>query len=157
MEKISKLDNEEVFLCSNCGRLIPVLKLIGTENRNHCPFCLWSKHLDLRKAGDRKSNCKAGMKPIALTFKQEGKDKWGKLKQGELMIIHKCTRCGKISINRIAEDDNPYEILKVWENSQKSITDLVGQLQKEKIKMLTREDKKEIINQLFGKDFKMTK
>jgi hypothetical protein len=97
------------------------------------------------------------MKPIALTFKQEGKDKWGKLKQGELMIIHKCTSCGKISINRIAGDDNPYEILEVWENSQKSITDLVGQLQKEKIKMLTKEDKKEIISQLFGKDFKTTK
>jgi hypothetical protein len=154
---MNKLDDKEFFSCSNCGRLIPALKLVGTEHRNHCPFCLWSKHLDLRKAGDRKSNCKAGMKPIALTFKQEGKDKWGKLKQGELMIIHKCTSCGKISINRIAGDDNPYEILEVWENSQKSITDLVGQLQKEKIKMLAIEDKKEIINQLFGKDFKMTK
>jgi hypothetical protein len=157
MEKINNLDDKEVFLCSNCGRLAPLPKLIGTENRNHCPFCLWSKHLDLRKAGDRKSNCKAGMKPIALTFKQEGKDKWGRLKQGELMLVHKCTSCGKISINRIAGDDNSYEILEVWENSQKSITDLVGQLQKEKIKMLAREDKKEIVNQLFGKDFKMTK
>jgi len=157
MEKINKQDDEGFFSCGNCGRLIPAPKLVGTEHRNHCPFCLWSKHLDLRKTGDRKSNCKAGMKPIALTFKQEGKDKWGKLKQGELMIIHKCTSCGKISINRIAGDDNPYEILEVWENSQKSITDLVGQLQEEKIKMLTKEDKKEIVNQLFGKDFKMTK
>jgi hypothetical protein len=46
------------------------------------------------------------MVAIGLTFKKVGKRYPGE-GQGELMIIHRCTGCGKIDINRIAADDNP--------------------------------------------------
>jgi len=41
------------------------------------------------------------MKPIGLRFKYDG----------ELMIVHWCLSCGKISNNRIAGDDIPEVIL----------------------------------------------
>ena len=131
------------FRCSHCKQLVPITKFMGIEHRNHCPFCLWSKHVDLNKPGDRKAKCGAGMEPVGLTFKQEGMDKYGRPKQGEIMIIHRCAECGKISINRIAGDDEPKAILNVLKNSKKFSQD--------GIKFLTGKDKKEILTQLFGK------
>ncbi len=129
---------------------------MGTAHRNHCPLCLWSKHVDLEKPGDRKSECQAGMKPIGLTFKHEEVDKYGKLQQGELMLIHECTGCGKISINRIAGDDNPEAILKVFKESQELSPEKRNQLERNGIEILLRETKEKILTQLFGKDFKNT-
>ena len=83
------------------------------------------------------------MEPVGLTFKQEGLDKYGQPKKGEIMIIHRCAECGKISINRIAGDDNPEAILDVLKNPQK--------ISQDDIKLLTEKDKKEILTQLFGK------
>lgn len=142
------------FRCCNCGQWVPFSGFIGTAHRNHCPFCLRSKHVDLKKPGDRKSSCRAGMEPIGLTFKHEGVDKYGKLRQGELMLIHECTGCGKISINRIAADDNSEAILRVFEESQKLDPGKRNQLEQDGIEILSKETKKEILVQLFGKNFK---
>jgi hypothetical protein len=84
-------------------------------NRNHCPYCLWSRHLDLYEAGDRLAACKSLMEPIGLTFKTTRK-KYGS-GQGELMLIHLCTGCNRMSINRIAADDDPETILYIFEKS----------------------------------------
>ena len=78
----------------------------GVNHRNHCPFCLVSLHVDQTRAGDRRSACRSRMVAIGLTFKKVSKRYPGE-GQGELMLIHRCTGCGKISINRIAADDNP--------------------------------------------------
>ena len=137
------MKRKEGFRCNHCKQLVPITKFMGTEHRNHCPFCLWSKHVDLNKPGDRKAKCGAGMEPVGLTFKQEGLDKYGQPKQGEIMIIHWCAECGKISINRIAGDDNPEAILDVLKNPQK--------INQDDIRPLTEKDKKEILTQLFGK------
>lgn len=67
----------------------------GTKNRNHCPFCLYSLHVDI-KTGDRVAQCKGLMKPIAKTLK----------KDGEEVIVHKCLKCGQLRKNRIAGDDS---------------------------------------------------
>lgn len=147
-------EKKEGFRCCNCGQWVHFSEFIGTANRNHCSFCLWSKHVDLKKQGDRKSNCQAGMKPIGLTFKREGVDKYGRLRQGELMLIHECTICGKISINRIAADDNSEAILKVFEESQRLDSKKRNQLEQDNIEVLSRERQKEILIQLFGKNFK---
>lgn len=144
------------FKCCHCSQWVLFSEFIGTAHRNHCPFCLWSKHVDLEKSGDRKSKCKAEMKPIGLMFKQEGMDKYGKQKQGELMLIHECTQCGKISINRIAGDDSPEAILGVFEESKKINPEKNKQLKQDDIRLLTEEDKEEIFIQLFGKSFKKT-
>lgn len=132
------------FICLNCQKEISGNKLIGTVNRNHCPFCLYSLHVDLKTPGDRKSSCHGLMKPVGLTFKHEGKDKWGKEKQGELMLVHQCTGCHKISINRIAGDDDPNTTLEVLTKSQS--------LEDPQIKLLTNADLPEIKKQLYGKE-----
>lgn len=97
-----------MFKCSNCKKEITNNNFIGTANRNHCPFCLWSLHVDLEIPGDRKSNCQGLMKPAELTFK----------KDGEIMIVHKCLKCGSVSKNRIAGDDNSEEILKIEDSAE---------------------------------------
>lgn len=156
-EKRLKLEEKKGgFRCCNCGQWVPFTEFMGTEHRNHCPFCLWSKHVDLEKPGDRKSKCQARMMPIGLTFKHEGVDKYGRLRQGELMLIHECTGCGKISINRIAADDNEEMILKIFEESQKLPTEKKERLERSGIEVLPEKKREEILLQLFGKNFEKT-
>lgn len=137
----------------HCRGWVTTSENIGTHHRNHCPSCLWSKHVDLEKAGDRKAACGAGMEPVGLTFKQEGFDKYGRPRRGELMVIHRCTNrdCGKISINRIAADDNPAIILNVFYASQTIDDDLKHDISNFGIRLLTKNDKKDIEIHLFGK------
>jgi hypothetical protein len=105
------------FKCSHCHRYVSTDPLLsGVKNRNHCPYCLWSKHLDLYQAGDRLSACKAGMQPAGLALKRSRK-KYGQVQGGELMLIHLCTGCGSVSINRIAADDDAERIYEVFEHS----------------------------------------
>ncbi len=81
------------FTCVHCARLVPQAAL-GTSQRNHCPFCLWSAHVDIRP-GDRNCLCRSAMEPVAL-WAAEG---------GELRVLHRCTGCGVIKPNRLAGDD----------------------------------------------------
>ena len=34
-------------------------------------------------------------------------------KNGEWAIIHRCCRCGKLSSNRVAADDNPMKLMSI--------------------------------------------
>lgn len=102
------------FVCIHCRN--PVLTyswISGVQNRNHCPYCLRSRHLDLHQPGDRLSACKGIMHPIGLTLKRTYK-KYGSMSSGELMLIHQCQECGKVSLNRIAADDDPQLILAIY-------------------------------------------
>lgn len=139
------------FKCEHCKKTVLVEERMITHHRNHCPYCLWSKHLDFLQSGDRKSSCYGLMKPIAITFKKEGKDKYGREREGDVMIVHECQKCGKISINRIAGDDKEEMILKVFEDSQKLPKSKKNQLKKEGIKILSKKDKKRLLIKLFGK------
>lgn len=68
--------------------------------RNHCPVCLWSRHVD-NDPGDRASACRGLMLP-GWTAWRPGKG---------LVIMHCCVRCGFIRANRIASDtDQPDDI-----------------------------------------------
>jgi ribosomal protein L37AE/L43A len=105
------------FTCLHCRRLVQVHELLsGVRNRNHCPHCLSSCHLDLYQAGDRLAACRGRMRAVALTLKQDG-NKYA-ADSGELMLVHVCDECGKLSINRIAADDDNQLILQVLRNSQ---------------------------------------
>ena len=105
------------FKCLHCHFYVSANTFIaGVNNRNHCPYCLWSRHMDLFEAGDRLAVCKAEMKPIGLTLKRTRK-KYGKATYGELMLIHQCSDCEKISINRIAADDNVGLIYEIFRKS----------------------------------------
>lgn len=81
------------------------------------------------------------MEPVGLTFKNA---------EGELMLIHRCANCGKISINRIAGDDSEDKILEIFSKS-KNDEKLRQLLSKQNIKLLGSSDEKEIKSQLFGK------
>lgn len=106
------------FICLHCRRLVQAHELFsGVRNRNHCPHCLSSRHLDLYEAGDRLAACKGRMQAVALTFKHSG-NKYS-VDSGELMLVHVCTECGKVSINRIAADDDNERILQVFRESQR--------------------------------------
>ncbi len=83
------------FKCGNCGKMVTPLEW-GGRNRNHCPFCLYSLHVDLDTPGDRLSHCLGLMKPVAIESRRTG----------EYVLVHKCIKCGKVSKNRIAGDDN---------------------------------------------------
>ena len=112
------------FTCKNCGRLV-VSAGAGTDHRNHCPNCLSSLHVDT-EPGDRASDCGSIMEPVAVWVR----------KNGEWAIIHRCRRCGKLSSNRVAADDNPMKLMSIamrplsqppfpLEHIQK-LTDLMG-------------------------------
>ncbi|GAA1454146.1 RNHCP domain-containing protein [Nesterenkonia lacusekhoensis] len=81
------------FECIHCRRSIP--KHSAGSYRNHCPRCLWSRHVDIMP-GDRAAECGAEMEPI-------GVDHSGK--KGYI-LIHRCTACGAQDRNRLAPDDD---------------------------------------------------
>lgn len=142
--------SEKFFICSNCGIKVSYSKVLGTENRNHCPACLWSRHVD-EKTGDRSSSCNGKMKPLGLTFKKTRENKYGQKKVGELMLIHQCRNCGKVSLNRIAGDDNTEAILDVFNNSQGMAEEIKKNIRDYNVFLLEMRDLPEIKRQLFGK------
>ena len=82
--------NDSGFICAHCGKEVEPLNY---TSRNHCPFCLWSLHLDINP-GDRACECKAPMQPIkVITDPKKG-----------YIIIHKCTGCGEIHRNKAAHE-----------------------------------------------------
>lgn len=84
----------EDFVCMNCN--MQVLRHPGGSARNHCPYCLYSLHLDERFPGDRASSCGGKMRPIGVDYRKNKGD----------MIVHKCEKCGKKNVNKTAPDDD---------------------------------------------------
>jgi len=140
------------FHCTNCGALVSSAHLLSrVHNRNHCPYCLWSRHLDLVNPGDRLSACKAPMGPIALTTKP-GRNKYGG-SDGELMLVHFCTVCQSISINRIAADDDPDMLLDVFNTSFTLPARTRSVLVDAGIHILSSESFELLGRQLFGSEY----
>lgn len=71
--------------------------------RNHCPHCLYSKHVDCLP-GDRQNACHGLMKPIGLIYKS---------KKG-YQLVHECLRCGVRRVNRVAVDTVQPDELIEW-------------------------------------------
>lgn len=89
MKVFNELD--EPFICENCGFHVDKL---GYSCRDHCPNCLYSKHVD-KNPGDRNNHCQGLLKPIGMEkFKDTFK------------IIYKCEKCSKEHKNIMAKDDN---------------------------------------------------
>ncbi len=87
------------FICKVCGRLV-VSQGAGSGHRNHCPNCLTSLHVDIQP-GDRESDCGGYMDSIAVWVRNNG----------EWAIIHRCRRCGALSSNCVAADDNSVKLM----------------------------------------------
>jgi len=87
------------FRCVVCHWQVDAVAF-GTSHRNHCPRCLWSRHLD-DEPGDRRCACRSPMEPIAIEVR----------KDGEWSLVHRCTGCNAIRTNRIAGDDHERSLL----------------------------------------------
>lgn len=107
------------FSCLNCGRSVPK-DALGTKNRNHCPSCLWSQHLDSHTPGDRATTCFGKMMPQNIVFKKIKVDKYTGKKSAEVMLAHKCQKCGAQAHNRIAGDDSTKSLRALFESTPHS-------------------------------------
>lgn len=138
---------DQDFRCLHCRMQVSGNPhLSGVRNRNHCPYCLYSQHVDLHTAGDRLADCKAEMKPIGLTLKQTRK-KYGP-STGELMLVHVCLGCGKLSINRIAADDLTYKVLEMLDGFNQLDESILLQMQENGIHALQPGDRAAVERQL---------
>ncbi len=97
---------DEEFICENCGAKV---KKLGYSCRNHCPICLYSKHVD-KNPGDREEECHGFLEPVGLEINKKG-----------YVIIFKCQKCGAIRKNIAAEDDNMDLIIKLSVNKDGTI------------------------------------
>ena len=86
----------EDFVCGNCSQ-----EVVGNGYTNHCPKCLWSKHVD-NNPGDRASRCGALMEPVSI--EKSGSD---------FVIVHKCVKCNHEKRNKVAPEDNFDEVIRI--------------------------------------------
>lgn len=96
MKKFNMID--ENFTCEKCGKNVDKLNYSA---RDHCPFCLYSKHVDINP-GDRQNTCKGMLKPIDI---EKYKDTF--------KIIYECEKCGIIHKNIMAKDDDMNVIIEI--------------------------------------------
>lgn len=135
----------EVIRCQHCHEPIGngSREEIGTRNRNHCPNCLWSVHVGETSPKDRNSDCCAGMEPVALTIKMDH--------HGELMLVHVCTQDKTVRFNRLAADDNSFQIEEVFSRSLNLLPETRKLIESAGVKILGRDDEDTVKIQLFGK------
>jgi hypothetical protein len=80
----------ENFICEHCGA-----DVVGNGYTNHCPKCLWSKHVDVNP-GDRAEMCGGLMEPIRVEGTTDA-----------YRLVHKCKRCAVERKNDVAQSDDP--------------------------------------------------
>ena len=92
------IKNDEGFICENCGQRVEKLY---TTSRDHFPYCLYSKHVDIMP-GDRLNPCHGLLKPTGIEkFKDTFK------------ILYICQKCKQLHKNIMASDDDMNEIIRI--------------------------------------------
>ena len=89
MEQKRFQKRKEDFTCEHCGCTVR-----GTGYTNHCPKCLYSKHVDVNP-GDRSEHCQGLMRPIG-----------SRIRDNQYTIEQECTVCGKRFRVKAADNDN---------------------------------------------------
>lgn len=79
----------EDFTCDNCDTFVE-----GDGYTDHCPCCLYSKHVDINP-GDRGSSCHGSMKPMAAEVRKD-----------DFKIHYECEKCGYEHKVRSSPDDD---------------------------------------------------
>ncbi len=79
----------EDFSCEHCGTTVT-----GNGYTNHCPHCLWSKHVDVYP-GDRAASCGGMMEPVSLAIEEK-----------RYIITHRCVLCGDTKRNGVHKRDD---------------------------------------------------
>jgi len=88
--------NIEDFECGKCGAHVT-----GDGFTNHCPKCLWAKHVDIHP-GDRAEKCQGLMEPVAIISERVGES-----------ILHRCTVCKVERKNKLAQNDDYDQVLEI--------------------------------------------
>ncbi|MBI4363387.1 MAG: RNHCP domain-containing protein [Candidatus Doudnabacteria bacterium] len=88
----------EDFVCENCG-----FNVSGNGYTNHCPKCLYSKHVDVNP-GDRQNLCKGLMKPVRIESKSQ-----------QFFVVQKCVKCKSEKRNRLGQLDDLVQAIKTIE------------------------------------------
>ena len=96
---------DEEFVCEVCKKQVSKLEYTA---RDHCPYCLSSKHLDINP-GDRNANCGGILIPVDIE----------KGKKDIYKIIYKCNKCGEMKKNKVANDDDFDKILEIMSKENK--------------------------------------
>ena len=96
MKRFNELD--EGFICEHCGKEVTPA---GYTSRDHCPYCLYSKHVDINP-GDRQNTCLGLLEPKEI---EKFKDTY--------KIIYKCEKCNELHKNIIANDDDMDKIIEL--------------------------------------------
>ncbi|QQS60588.1 RNHCP domain-containing protein [Candidatus Falkowbacteria bacterium] len=86
----------ENFICEHCQQ-----EVVGNGYTNHCPHCLYSKHVDINP-GDREATCGGLMKPMQIEIKGQ-----------EWIILHTCLICGFKKKNKVSPGDNREAIIQL--------------------------------------------
>jgi len=94
------LRKKEDFICKNCGA-----KIKGDGYTDHCPICLWGKHVDDVVPGDRASDCKGMMEPTRVIFEKS-----------KYRIEYKCQKCGHEFRVWADKEDNRDRLLELVTN-----------------------------------------
>lgn len=92
---------KEDFVCENCGHSVS-----GSGYTNHCPACLWSRHVDIHP-GDRAETCLGMMEPVAV-----------EAKQNQYRILFRCVKCGFEGWNKAALEDDFEALLQIAAGSK---------------------------------------
>ncbi len=90
------LKRVENFTCDVCGTFVK-----GNGYTDHCPKCLWSKHVDI-SPGDRQAKCGGLMEPVGATQKQ-----------GKWYIFYRCQKCHHERYNIASPEDNFNKIIEL--------------------------------------------
>ena len=99
---------KENFGCEVCGA-----KVVGDGYTDHCPKCLWGKHVDKEIPGDRASECKGLLEPVQAVYQA-----------GSFKIHYKCQKCGYIFRVREGENDNREALMELTRNPSPPSADL---------------------------------
>lgn len=88
---------KENFVCGHCGE-----KVEGDGYTDHCPKCLWGRHVDAEIPGDRASECGEMMEPIESTYLS-----------GKFKILYKCNGCRHKFWVKAVEGDNREKLMEL--------------------------------------------
>ncbi|MFI9533710.1 RNHCP domain-containing protein [Nocardia fusca] len=80
------------FTCLRCGLVVSAAGP-DAEPRSHCPNCLSGTH----------GRCRARTHPIAVAV----------LRDGDWMLIKRCTGCDHLEATPVAEDDNQLLLIRI--------------------------------------------
>jgi len=89
----------ENFTCEHCNT-----NVTGDGYTNHCPECLWSKHVDV-EPGDRAERCGGLMEPVAISGTTP-----------KYRIIQRCLRCKAERLIDVAKGDDMHAVLTIAGN-----------------------------------------